>query len=94
MWKIIEPNDSGLPVIKLDNERAVKIQIYYGKGAGSDGMSRYEYNAYVEIFAMAKTALEASLHDSFDTSYANGRCDCPWCHKAYALLDNISLHKP
>jgi hypothetical protein len=90
MWGIIKTSDNSFPVIKLDNGRGVMVKIYYGNSCQSNGMSKAEYDAYLQVFAMAKELLEASLHDDFDTSYAKGRCDCPWCHKAYELLDKIN----
>ncbi len=94
MWKVEKVEDNEFPVIMLDNGRSVMVKIYYGKYASSNGMSTYEYRAYLEMFAMAKVALESSTHSDFMTrSGKTVRCDCPWCHRAYTLLDGIKIIK-
>jgi hypothetical protein len=92
MWEVANVKDSELPIIKLDNGRAVMVKIYYGEKASSEGMTREEYMAVVFAFALAKDAIESSLHDS--SSYAADkwkvrRCACPWCRKAYPILDAL-----
>jgi hypothetical protein len=92
MWKVTKVKDNEFPIIKLDNGRAVMVKIYYGEESSSDGMTEDEYRAVVNAFAMAKQALDMSLHDS--TSYAADnwkvrRCACPWCRKAYPILDAL-----
>ena len=90
MWEVTRVKDNAFPVIKLDNGRAVMVKIYYGEEASSDGMTKDEYDAYLEVFAMAKDSLDASLHDNHAGWPNGGRCDCPWCHKAYGLIDRIT----
>ncbi len=90
MWEVANVKDSDYRVIKLDNGRGIMAKIYYGEECRSDGMSQDEYDAYLNVFAMAKEALEASLHDNAEYWPNGGRCDCPWCHHAYELLDKIN----
>lgn len=91
MWEVTKVKGNEFPVIKLDNRRGVMVNIYYGEECRSDGMSKDKYDAYLNVFAMAKEAMEASLHDNAAYWPNGGRCDCPWCHRAYELLDKINL---
>ena len=87
MWEVFKPNDSSDWAIRVDNVHALRIAVYYGSEANSDGMTEAEFQKYIRIMASGKEALEASLHPNFDTSYAKGPCQCPWCARAHKLLN-------
>jgi hypothetical protein len=89
MWKVTKVKDNELPIIKLDNGRAVMVKIYYGEEASSDGMTADEYRAVLNAFAMAKEAIDMSLHDNCSYWPNGGRCACPWCSVAYPILDAL-----
>jgi hypothetical protein len=89
MWEVTKVKDNEFPIIKLDNGRAVMVKIYYGEEATSDGMTADEYRAVLNAFAMAKEALDMSLHDDCEYWPNGGRCQCPWCREAYPILDAL-----